>query len=130
MICKVHKRSRIDLPLTQKKICGIIQEAVLYTKKKRDSVEIVFVGEKTARKLNKQFRKASYIPDVLTFPDSEIVISPVRVRTQASLVGIPFRDELAHVLVHGTLHLLGYTHKDIRRKENEILSHLGYKKPH
>jgi len=70
------------------------------------------------------------VPDVLTFPDAEIVISPVRVRTQASLAGISFRDELAHVLVHGTLHLLGYTHKDMKQKENEILSRLGYKKPH
>lgn len=130
MICNVQKRSRIDLPLTQEKICGIIQETVLYTKKKRSSVDVVFVGESTARKLNKQFRKYSYVPDVLTFPDSEIVVAPVRVRTQVKQLGISFKDELAHILVHGTLHLLGHIHKDMRDEENEILLRLGYKKPH
>lgn len=47
----------------------------------------------------------------------EVVICPSYVKQQAKRVGEPFRRELARVLIHGTLHLLGYDHRTPREAE-------------
>ncbi len=47
---------------------------------------------------------------VLTFDLGELIVCPPYVRQQAKRSGEPVRRALARVLIHGTLHLLGYDH--------------------
>ena len=52
------------------------------------------------------------VPDGELPPWGEIVISLPQAVRQADAAGVPLRRELALLLVHGALHLLGYDHYD------------------
>lgn len=52
------------------------------------------------------------MPDGEPPPLGEIVISLPQAIRQANAAGVPLRRELALLLVHGALHLLGYDHYD------------------
>lgn len=78
---------------------------------------VVFLGPLEARKLNHRFRQKNYATDVLSFasesPESmgELVLCPEVIRRQALEHGLSFRAELAYMVLHGILHLLGYEHE-------------------
>lgn len=61
----------------------------------------------------------------------DIVIAPGYVRRQAESYEVGFDDEMALMVVHGILHLLGYDHeKDqdaerMERRERELLAKVG-----
>ncbi|MDO8633010.1 MAG: rRNA maturation RNase YbeY, partial [Candidatus Wildermuthbacteria bacterium] len=93
--------------------------------KKRD-VSVVFLGEKKAQALNKLYRGKTYVPNVLSFEMEElglgeIVLCPKVISQDAKKYGITFKQELTLVFVHGLLHLLGNTHKQIEQKIKHYL---------
>ena len=55
-----------------------------------------------------------------------------QIRRQAAKAGKTVRDELAMMLVHGVLHLLGYDHETVKDEkvmfplQKRILKRLGY----
>ena len=58
----------------------------------------------------------------------DVVIAPAYVRTQAQEFGVTFEEEMALMLVHGILHLLGYDHvseADAERMEDRERHILG-----
>ncbi|MEJ7556985.1 MAG: rRNA maturation RNase YbeY [Pedobacter sp.] len=69
--------------------------------------------------LNQQYLDHDTYTDVITFDNSEepktitgdIFISIDRIKENAATVGVLAKDELHRVMVHGTLHLLGYKDK-------------------
>ena len=87
---------------------------------------ILFVGERRSQTLNKQYRGKDRPTDVLAFPgdkDSlgDIVICVPQVRRQAHRFKISEKEEMARVLVHGVLHLLGYQH-DVKARANTMFA--------
>ena len=96
----------------------------------------VFCSDEYLYSLNVQFLNHSYFTDVITFDHSsehrlvngEIYISIQRVQDNASFFFVSFQHELARVMIHGVLHLLGYkdsTNEEVqlmRFKENKYLS--------
>ena len=56
-----------------------------------------------------------------------MIISVDTARRQAAEYALSLQDEVAHLLVHGILHLLGYDHEDpedaaqMRQREDAIL---------
>lgn len=89
---------------------------------------VEFVGERRIRELNREHRARDEVTDVLSFPLEEagewagpddpsprllgdIVICSRQAERQALGDGLPPAFELAVLLVHGTLHLLGYDHE-------------------
>ena len=119
------------------------------------SVEIglVITDNKTIQKLNRTYRDEDKPTDVLAFhmihgtseelelpfvgpPDGvhhlgEVVISYPQAVKQAGEQGHSVAQELAVLVVHGVLHLLGYDHElpaerqQMRAEENKILERLG-----
>jgi len=90
-------------------------------------VGVSFVGERRIRALNREYRGVDAVTDVLSFPLEEpgerppvgvprllgdVVVCPVQARRQAVADGAPPARELAVLLVHGVLHLLGWEHGD------------------
>ena len=101
-------------------------ERVLTQEKATDSVfSIIFVDNEKIHELNKQFRGVDRPTDVISFAleDAEeeflstirvlgdIYISIPKMQEQAKEYGHSEKRELAFLVVHGLLHLLGYDHQ-------------------
>ena len=111
-----------------------ITEKVLEGEKKKEAnLSIALVGQGRIRELNKRYRGKNRITDVLAFPNrelglGEIVICLREVKKNAKRFSSTFEKELARVLIHGILHLLGYDHekseaqvKKMEEKQNYYL---------
>ena len=59
------------------------------------------------------------------------MIAPEEIERQAADLGVPFADELALMVVHGILHLLGWDHQNdaeadaMEQREAGLLGALG-----
>lgn len=90
-------------------------------------VSVVLVDNRQIRSLNRRFLKRDRPTDVLAFPIGgdllgEIYVSREQARRQARACGLPLREELPGLVLHGFLHLLGYTHQEMPGREREYLS--------
>jgi len=85
-------------------------------------ISVVFLGAREMHSINRQYRGKDYVTDVLSFSYEgvnmegmsfigEIVIAPEVAVNQAIRYGVAPEKELRKLLVHGTLHLLGYDHE-------------------
>jgi probable rRNA maturation factor len=103
------------------------------------SITIALVGDRTIRRLNREFRGVDHPTDVLAFPFGEaleptasdasvylgdIVISLETARRYAARWRIPLHRELRNLILHGVLHLCGYDHEtdqgEMRRLERRL----------
>lgn len=87
-------------------------------------ISIIFCSDDYLLKVNKKHLNHDYYTDVITFDYSEekdiagdIFISIDRVNENAQSFGSNVSDELHRIIVHGTLHLLGYTDQTASDKE-------------
>ena len=118
-------------------------------------ISVTFVDNAAIAELNNQYRNKPMPTDVLSFPEfdltpgqlpgsedadpgtglvplGDMVISMEHVAAQAKEYGHSNRRELAYLVVHSVLHLLGYDHldegpqkKQMRAREEAILAELG-----
>ncbi len=114
---------------------------------------LVVTGQERVRELNKKYRDEDRPTDVLAFymtpsseetgapafitpPDGmlhlgEVIISYPQAVIQAKEHGHSVRREMAILIIHGVLHLLGYDHDKpelarlMRAREKEILNGMG-----
>lgn len=110
-------------------------------------VSLVFTDSETVQQLNRDYRGVDEPTDVLAFymfpqkgtdssfalpPDGvtrlgEVLISYPQALAQAKWQGHSLERELALLVIHGILHLLGYNHEEpeeernMREREREIL---------
>ncbi len=102
-------------------------------------VSILITNNAEIQGLNAEYRGKDVATDVLSFPMDEeylgdIAISMDKVFEQAEEYGHSPERELAFLVVHGTLHLLGYDHIEeedrvlMRKREEEILNDLGIRR--
>ncbi len=79
-------------------------------------LSVLFTDDSGIKALNRQYLGKNRPTDVLSFPMDDpsvigdIVISVDRAREQSKEFGVSLNEELARLLVHGLLHLLGYDH--------------------
>lgn len=114
-------------------------------------VTLLFVDESEMASYNERFLDRHGATDVLSFPVEElipgvvpdtdpqgpplmlgdVVIAPAYVKRQAAEMGVTFEDELALMVTHGILHLLGYDHTEdveaerMETRERQLLSIVG-----
>jgi probable rRNA maturation factor len=103
---------------------------------------IVVTDDETVRRLNREYAGEDHSTDVLSFslregeefasPEAvdclgEVIIAYPTAARQAKEAGRSVDDETAHLLVHGTLHLLGYDHaepeeeREMRARESALI---------
>jgi len=98
--------------------------AVLKKEKKIDSkIEIIFLSRHQIEKLNFNYRKKKEPTDILSFGKAnqfpledknylgELVVCFPCIKNNAKKFKESLKKELARVLIHGILHLLGYNHE-------------------
>jgi len=107
------------LPVSRSLVQRVVQ-TVLSRERRAALISVTFLGRDSMRRLNAQHKGHDRPTDVLTFaltgPADRIVgdvyICPWVARQEARARGIPFREELIRLIVHGTLHALGRDHPD------------------
>ncbi|MBQ6282202.1 MAG: rRNA maturation RNase YbeY [Bacilli bacterium] len=126
----------------------LIKYAIKYMKLDEVEFNVIFVDNAKIRELNKTYRNIDRETDVITFrlADYEnvvfdnvtilgdIYISIDKAKTQSIEYGHSYLRELAFLMIHGFLHLLGYDHmneedeKVMFKLQEEILDGYGIKR--
>ena len=100
----------------------------------------VFCSDEYLHRMNVEFLNHDTFTDIITFDASEgqegltgeLYVSVERVADNAQSFDVAFHLELARVLVHGLLHLCGYSDKnelqqtEMRKIENQYISLLNF----
>ena len=90
--------------------------------KKLGSINIIACSDTYLLDLNQSYLQHDYFTDILTFQyseepvEGELFISMDRVRENAKDRDLPFKEELKRVVIHGILHLIGYSDKEKKEK--------------
>jgi probable rRNA maturation factor len=90
-----------------------------------DTLNFIFCSDEYLLKMNEQYLHHNTYTDIITFDNSEmprtiagdIFISIDRVRENAKIFETSLANELQRVIIHGTLHLLGYPDKTKKAKK-------------
>ncbi|MBQ9314623.1 MAG: rRNA maturation RNase YbeY [Clostridia bacterium] len=142
-----------ELPNEEALIKKVVKKVLEEEKVVQDvDVYITLTNNEEIHKINKEYREVDRPTDVLSFPMYEreeiyklkadendevekilgdIIVSIEKVKEQAEEYGHSFERELAYLVTHGCLHLLGYDHmieeeqKEMRTREELILEMLN-----
>ena len=87
-----------------------------------DEIVIVLVSDRQIATIHRKFMNIPGPTDVVTFQHGEIIISVETAERQAPVFGKTTEQELELYLVHGLLHLCGYS--DESCLESEEMAHL------
>lgn len=111
-------------------------------------VAVLFTSDAEMRELNRRWRNIDKPTDVLSFPSDgpqppgepkfhgDIALGFETALSDAEAMQQPFEAHVAHLLVHGFLHLLGYDHMKpedaavMEPLEVQILGDLGWPNPY
>lgn len=103
-------------------------------------INFIFCSDEYLLQINREYLNHDTLTDIITFDNSEvpgkiigdIFISVDRIRENAGKFSVAERDELHRVMIHGVMHLLGYTDKGKKEKaqmtdkENQYLGLRGF----
>ena len=133
------RRTRFD----QLCLARLAQAVLSSVGEKKADLGILLVGDRSMRRLNRDYRKKNRTTDVLAFPMREgpgpssallgdVVISVPTAAQQARQLGRSLDEELTILLIHGILHLCGYDHersnreaRRMQQRERWVLRRLG-----
>jgi probable rRNA maturation factor len=113
---------------------------------RESELSILLVDDDEMRRLNREYLSRDHSTNVLAFAMREgedkhlspallgdVVVSTETAQRETLQRGVTLEEEMALLLVHGILHLLGYDHEDepaeaaqMEAKEEEVLTHLGW----
>jgi probable rRNA maturation factor len=112
-----------------------IKNVIADERKELGAINYIFCSDRFLEAMNIQYLNHKDLTDIITFDNSEsqeiegdIYISIDRVRENAITFKTSFQHELHRVIIHGVLHLLGYSDKtaakkaEMRNKEDACLS--------
>lgn len=103
-------------------------------------ISVAFVGKRTMRRLHRDWMGDDVVTDVMAFPlgsessnpvpdetpAGEVVICVPVCETSAEERALPLHDEIAKMLIHGALHVLGYDHATSAQRKRMKLRERRY----
>jgi probable rRNA maturation factor len=104
---------------------------------KRDAaaVNVIFVTDRKIHELNRRFLKRDRPTNVISFTCKdphvpgeprllgEVYVSRDRARAQAREYGVSYASEIRRLVLHGLLHLLSLTHREMEPLYGKYLQH-------
>ncbi len=142
--CRVPPRARA--PATR--LMARWADAALGTRGAGCEMALQIVSPARMRLLNRRYRGKDKSTNVLSFPAApsspgvrprplgDVLICPSGLRREARAQGKSEQAHWAHLVVHGTLHLVGYDHERdadaarMERREIAVLRRLGFANPY
>jgi len=114
----------VDMPLkkTHHAMVKKCVNAVIQNIKKE--ITIATCSDKYILEMNKQSLNHDYYTDIITYHyentaekiEAELLISLERIEENANTNNVPFENELARIIIHGCLHLIGFDDKTTKLK--------------
>tara|TARA_B100000575_G_scaffold137390_1_gene109600 strand:- start:50 stop:466 length:417 start_codon:yes stop_codon:yes gene_type:complete len=126
----------VNTSISKNNLCAKYKIADFIFEEKRVAKEInfIFCNDDYLQKINEKYLQHTDLTDVITFDYSQeknltgdVYISVERVKENASKFNTTFKSEIARVMIHGILHLIGYDDKSkiekkgMREMENKFL---------
>ena len=112
----------VRVPLARARVARIARRVLAAEGVREAMVSITFLGTRAIAALNRKHLGHRGVTDVISFGFSEssragpvigdIYIAPDVARANARRHSAGTREELARLVVHGVLHVLGYEHAD------------------
>ena len=127
----------------QKSILEILEKVLSINKIKSAEISYIFGDDQLLLELKNKFFKKNHFTDVIAFRlnnyeesivEGEVYISLPRAKENAKLFNQPYKKEVARLIIHGCLHLIGYldsTNKEkhkMTKLENSILKEVNWLK--
>ena len=117
-----------EIPFTLKQkllVRNWINQTILSEGFKLGELSFIFSDDEYLLNINKEYLDHDTYTDIITFDNSDaekiiigdIFISIDRIRENSKKFNVDERDELHRVMIHGTLHLLGYQDKGKEAKK-------------
>ena len=127
-----------------------VRKVIKVTKIQRNGITIRLSNDKDIKIFNLKWKGINKSTNILSFLNNDqvfsfqnnmiylgdIIISYDTLLKEVKIKKIDFKDHLSHILIHGILHLKGYTHdkeEDTRLMQNEekrLLKNLNIKNPY
>lgn len=102
----------------EEQISEWIESAIVKENKTPGVISVIFCSDNFLLEVNQKHLNHDYYTDIITFDYTEdsvisgdLFISIERTSENANLLKVSQLDEIQRVLIHGTLHLLGYKDK-------------------
>ncbi len=96
------------------------------------NINVIFVDDKYITVLNKKYLKHNGTTDVISFPLSEsdilegdVYINLQQAKRQAIDYSVTYSDEVKRLVIHGILHLIGYSDKN--KSDRQVMTMLENK---
>ena len=134
MKISLKNRTILKEKIEAKEIRKIVKALLENENRRLGEIEIVLLDDAEILKINKIFLKHDYFTDVISFGynkkrkiSGDIFISVESVKKNAVKFRQKFTNEFIRVIIHGTLHLVGYNdnsvdeRKRMKKKENLYL---------
>ena len=133
-----------SVPIDTTRLCRMAEKILIAARVENTELSIILVSDRRIRTLNTRYRKKNRATDVLAFPLAmdgagqprcssrrqqvqppkllgDVVISLSTAQRQATALGHGLHEEVARLLVHGILHLLGYDHEQGPRQAARMI---------
>jgi rRNA maturation RNase YbeY len=125
--------------INRTRLIGHIETIMAELKQADSEISIMLVNDAKIKQLNRDYRNKNVATDVLAFPQDEdavndnggpllgdVVVSVETSRRQAKEHCLSGDEEIILLIIHGTLHLLGYDH-DRSAQEKRKMQNLTQK---
>tara|TARA_X000001036_G_scaffold363100_1_gene346861 strand:+ start:972 stop:1406 length:435 start_codon:yes stop_codon:yes gene_type:complete len=118
-----YDHSRI--PIIEKNLKSLCSEVLIYKGYSTYSISIIFINDEKLKKMKNEYFNQDLYTDVIAFNlndssedlEGEIYISFEAIKINSDLYKTNINNELQRIVIHGTLHLIGYEDNTKEKKD-------------
>lgn len=132
-VFNAHPRRRVRRPA----IVRAVRHVARAERRRSIALSVVFIDDSRTISMNREYLRHRGSTDVLSFTlevspllEGEVYVNLDRAREQASAYEVTEQEEITRLVVHGTLHLLGYddgtpaSRRRMKSREDRYVSNL------
>lgn len=124
---QIFNISGISIPIKESDVIFISKLVQAHQKCEFELIELVFVDEQEITRINNTYLNHNYVTDIITFRlddgidnsaiEGTIYCCAQRISEQASEFNQTKKDEFLRVMIHGFIHLIGYSDQTLEEKK-------------